>query len=46
MRGAVLPVKFVGGALALGAGMALGQEGPTVQMGATIGHLWSRRLGL
>jgi CIC family chloride channel protein len=35
----VLPVKFIGGLLSLGSGMALGREGPTVQMGASIGHI-------
>lgn len=33
----LLPTKFVAGALALGSGMALGREGPTVQMGGAVG---------
>jgi CIC family chloride channel protein len=44
--GLILPVKFLGGLFAIGCGMALGREGPTVQMGGTVGRFggdWLRR---
>jgi CIC family chloride channel protein len=40
----LIPVKFVGGVLAIGGGLALGREGPSVQMGASLAHLLSNVL--
>lgn len=38
----ILPVKYIGGLLSMGAGLALGREGPSVQMGGNIGIIVSR----
>ncbi|MDK2821133.1 MAG: hypothetical protein PWP31_1098 [Clostridia bacterium] len=40
----ILPIKFIAGALAIGTGLSLGREGPTIQMGAATGQFVSKTL--
>ncbi len=42
----VLPVKFIAGGMAIGGGLALGREGPTVRMAAVIGGALGKLLHL
>lgn len=42
----VIVVKFVGGLFSLGGGMAMGREGPSVQIGGALGQLISRSVKL
>ncbi|WP_242476742.1 H(+)/Cl(-) exchange transporter ClcA [Halochromatium glycolicum] len=42
----VLPIKFIAGTLAVGSGLVLGREGPTIHMGAALGQMASERPGL
>jgi len=38
----LVPIKFLGGLLAMSGGLALGREGPSVQMGASVANLIGR----
>lgn len=38
----ILLAKFVGGVLSIGSGLSLGREGPSVQLGSTVGLGFSR----
>jgi chloride channel protein, CIC family len=42
----VLPSRFIGGVIAIGSGMVMGREGPSVHLGSTIGAEVGRWFGL
>lgn len=42
----LLPVKYIGGVLAISAGMVLGREGPTIQMGGNLGEMLGSWFGI
>ena len=38
----LLPIKFVGGLMSIGGGLALGREGPSVHLGASVATILGR----
>lgn len=42
----LLPVKFIGGVLAISAKMVVGREGPTIQMGGNLGAMLAEKLNV